>query len=178
MRRLLEFPVDYPAWGDGEVSQTFVPLAIPPRHDLVSTVCAWIFHGDELVLVRQDDGSSNLPRGERRPGETFHEALERIAQESAGVTLRQVRLVGAIEITDSRPVDMAMSKGILSYVPFFVAEVDTPIGDQAEQSILIEPGLAQAHVPDWNQLMDEMLAYALAVRSPSYVSAGASRTAA
>ncbi len=178
MQLLLEFPVDYPAWGDGEVSQTFVPLAIPPHHDLVSHVCAWIFHGDELVLVRQDDGSSNRPGGERRPGETFHEALERIAQETAGVSLRQARLIGAIEITDHRAADIAMINSRLTYVPCFIAEVDTLIGDQAEQRILIEPGLAPAHVPHWDRLMDEMLAYALAVRSTSSVSAAASRTAA
>ena len=43
VRQALQFPIEYPDWGNGQLEITFEPLAIPPRHDLVSSVFGWVF---------------------------------------------------------------------------------------------------------------------------------------
>ena len=151
---------------------------MPPRYDLVPNVYAWVFHRDELVLARDAHGNWALPGADRRSGETFYEALTRGLKEQAGATLSQARLIGAIETVNQGgdEVDQPWANR-MRYTPCFIAEVETLAPGNAEDRLLIEPGLARAYIPGWSALMDEMLAYALAVRSPSSVEE-ASRTAA
>lgn len=177
MRRPLEFPVDYPDSGNGSIARTFVPQAIPPRYDLAPAVMAWLFHREELVLQRRPDGRCELPNGERGAGETFRETLDRIACEQLGAHVREARLIGAVEIVDEQEGCPAPLNQRLQYIPCFIAETNLD-GERADEHVLIEPALARAHVAGWSELMEAMLSYALAVRSPSQVEAVASRTAA
>src|SRR5919199_5426584 len=95
MRQALRFPVEYRAGGDGELEVTFEALAIPPRHELVSSVIGWVFQGEELLLVRQRERGWNLPGGPRQPGEAFRQTLARAAWKEAGAALGRTRPIGA-----------------------------------------------------------------------------------
>jgi len=169
MSRLLEFPVDYPAANNGQVARTFVTLAVPPRHDLVTHVFAWVFHRDDVLLIRQN-GEWALPYSERRPDETFAEALERALDDHAGVALDQMRMVGTIKLVDHAGDDPFAGRA--TYQPWFIATAAGFDEEHADDRMLIEPGLVRAYLRDWTPLMDEMLAFAQAARMSSGVTAG------
>ena len=176
MRQALRFPVEYRAWGDGELEVTFEALAIPPRHELVSSVFGWVFHGDELLLVRQWERGWNLPGGPRQPGETFRQTLARAAWKEAGALLESTRLIGAVRSTNRGPDNrQSPGAGSVSYTVCCLAEVRELLPFSAEfeadDRILIEPRLISKYVQHWSPLMDEMLEFARAVRVSSPVEA-------
>src|ERR687885_2959804 len=96
MRQALRFPVEYRAGGDGELEVTFEALAIPPRHELVSSVIGWVFQGEELLLVRQRERGWNLPGGPRQPGEAFRQTLARAAWKEAGGLVVEKDQIGGV----------------------------------------------------------------------------------
>ncbi len=174
MRQALQFPVEYPAWGNGELEITFEALAIPPRHDLVSAVIGWVFHGNELLLTRHRERGWDLPGGHRKPGETFRETLAREVWEEVGALLASGRLIGATRITNHGPHDLQSPYAYpVSYMASLVADVREPVPFstefEAEDRMLIEPALISKHLKHWSPLMDEMLQFAQAVRIPSQV---------
>ncbi len=173
MRVALEFPVEQEAVAGGLVTTTFVPMAVPPLVEAGSSVRGWIFHGGELVLVRNVEGCWELPGGSRKPGETYREAFERRVWEQAGILLAGARLVGTLR-TLGRGAPSPNSPLLPANVtPCFIAEAAElmPLTGEfdAADRLQIEPALVRAYLTPWNRLMDEMLAYALAVRVPATV---------
>lgn len=174
MRQALQFPVDYPVWGNGELGITFEALAVPPRHELVSSVFGWVFYGDEILLVKHSDRGWELPGGPRRPGETFRETLARRVWEAGGVLLASARTIGATRITNCSPCDTqsqsAHSARLTAYCIAHVREL-LPFSEEfeGEDRMLIEPALVSKYVKDWSPLMDEMLQFAMAARTPSQI---------
>ena len=172
MRQLVEFPVEDEtfAWGRSEV--TFETLAIPPRPDLVTSVFGWVFHGEELLLIRRGHGSWELPGARRRRGETFRETLERAVWEDAGALLSDARLLGGVRTLCFK--DTTGSSGPTSPLRYHLCFVATvrellPFSREfnADDRMLIEPGLVPTLVKPWSALKDEILAYMQAVRVPS-----------
>ncbi len=111
------------------------------------------------------------PGGPRRPGETFRETLERIAWEQAGVLLSQARLLGGLRRI-SRSSDSSIRGGNhVDYSVWFLAESRDllPFSDEfeAEDRLLIEPGLVPSLIKPWSPLMDDMLGYVQAARTMS-----------
>lgn len=173
MRQALQFPIENPDWGNGQLEVTFEPLAIPPRHDLVSSVFGWVFQGNEMLLIRRREHGWELPGGCRKPGETFRGTLDRAVWEAGGVRLDMARFIGAMRVTNHGPHDPYAYP--VSYRPCFITEVREMLPFTAEieaaDRMLIEPELVPRMVRNWSPLMDQMLAFARAVRSPSRVEA-------
>ena len=181
MRVALEFPVEQEVVADGLVTTTFTPMAVPPLVEAGSSVRGWIFHGDELVLVRDMERGWELPGGVRQAGETHREAFERLAWEQAGILLARPRLVGALRTLGRGNVSPNSRLLSTDVVPCFVAEATDlmPLTGEFEAAdrLLIEPALVHAYLKPWNHLIDEMLAYVLAVRAPATVQQPARRLA-
>lgn len=176
MRGSLQFPVHTITENTRQLAVTFETLAVPPPHELVSTVLAWIFHGEELLIVRPRGRSWELPRGERLRGATFRETLDRVLRESTGVLLDSARMIGALRISQSgEPEAEPAASGVSNFIPCFIAEARelVPFDETfaAEDRLRIEPGLAARCVDDWSPLMDELLQYIQAVRAPERVEA-------
>jgi 8-oxo-dGTP pyrophosphatase MutT (NUDIX family) len=173
MRVALEFPVEQEVVTGDLVTTTFTPMAVPPLVVAGSSVRGWIFHGDELVLVCDRERGWELPSGVRQPGETHREAFERLAWERAGILLARPRLVGTLRTLGRG--DLSPNAPLLAadMIPCFVAEATDlmPLTDEFEAAdrLLIEPALVHAYLKPWNRLMDETLAYVLAVRAPATV---------
>ena len=172
MRPTLKFPVEKPAWGDERLELTFETIAVPPRPEIVSLVFGWVFHGNEVLLVRPKGAGWQLPDGRRQRGETFRETWDRTTWEQAGALLTSARMIGALRVTDGEPSEQPdTAAGPVEYRVCFLAEAReiVPFCDafEAEDRMLIEPELLPRVVEQWSPLMDEMLAYALAVRTPA-----------
>jgi ADP-ribose pyrophosphatase YjhB (NUDIX family) len=170
MRPGSQFSVEYIHQGGELFERTFVPLAFPPRHDLVKSVYGWVFHGDELLLVRSQEQGWSLPGGARRPGETLRDTLERIAWESAGALVGQARPVGIVTSSGRWHAPDEPARGQQAWLVSSTAQL-VPFSEHfdAVERLLIEPALIRAYIKDWTPLMDEMLAFALAGRAPSSV---------
>ena len=168
MGRALEFPVESTLLAGTPIEMTFETMAAPPPYELAQSVFGWVFHGEELLLCCDRAGIWGLPGGDRRPGETLHEAFERSLWEATGAQLAGVRMIGAVR-TERRGVPAPSSLPPLSYRVCFVAEVEvlTPFSPAftAGDRMLIEPGLASRLIKRWSPLMDEMLRYAQAAHS-------------
>ena len=174
MRQALQFPIEYPDWGNGQLEVTFEPLAIPPRHDLVSSVFGWVFQGNEMLLIQHRQRGWDLPGGHRKSGETFRRTLAREVWEEGGVLLDTARFIGAVRITNHGAPDPRSPYAYpVSYMACFIAEVRElcpfTAEFEAEDRMLIEPELVPRTVKHWSPLMDQMLAFARAVRAPSRV---------
>jgi ADP-ribose pyrophosphatase YjhB (NUDIX family) len=166
MRRPLAFPVDYAQQGDREVTLTFNAVAIPPRHELVTSVHGLLFYGEELLLVRRRDGGWQLPGAQRRSHETFRETLVRTAWEGSGVLLKDLRLLGVAE---------AIADDHHGQDVWFLAEAETLFDfsdafDHAER-LLIDPGLAPRLLEQWSPRLQAILEYAQSIRAPMLVEA-------
>ena len=177
MRRPLRFPVAEVSQANSRLALTFETLAVPPRHELVSSVHGWIFHGDELLLIRPQGQGWTAPGGERRAGETFRETLARTAWETAGALLSAVRMIGAVKVAeqDAPAATLLPHENAPDYQVWFLAEAREllPFSAhfEAHDRMLIDPTLAPRIVAQWNPLMDAMLAYAQAVRAPLHTGA-------
>lgn len=167
MLRALEFPITYPAWGDGNVTMTFETMAVPPLHERVTAVCGWVYNNGELLIARSTERGWELPGGVRWAGETFAQTLSRATWEDTGVLLGPTRLIGAFRTTN------LAEDGKPTYVVCLLAEARevVPFGDafEAEERALVEPQMLAEMVTDWSPLMEEVLAYAEAVHQPTPV---------
>ncbi len=178
MGRAVEFPMEQSGDGASWAETRFEALAVPPRHELVATVSGWIFHNGELVLVRQRAMGWQVPGGVRRQGETFRETLERVAWEQAGVLLSDARILGWLRRVNHYSSNVSISTTTPGeYSLWFLAEARdlAPFSDEfeADDRMVIEPGLIRSIIKPWTPLRNEMLVYAQAARLVSQVRAEA-----
>jgi ADP-ribose pyrophosphatase YjhB (NUDIX family) len=73
--------------------RTYLATTLPPL-DLVSSVCALVWQGDQIMVVRDPISVHILPGGRREPGETLMQTLHREVLEETGWAIRDARLVG------------------------------------------------------------------------------------
>ena len=73
--------------------RTYLTTMLPPL-DLVTSVRALVWQGDQVLVVRDPVSVHILPGGRREPGETLLQTLEREVLEETGWTIREPHLVG------------------------------------------------------------------------------------
>ena len=78
-----------------------------PLSSLVSSVRAIVFRGDDVLVMRNRDGTHILPGGRVEHGESQVEALRREIVEEAGIEITDIRRVGFMHLRHrtSRPPD-------------------------------------------------------------------------
>ena len=76
-----------------------------PPADLVSSVRAIVFKGDQVLVMRNLDSTHIVPGGRVEEGETFAETLQRELLEEAGVEIRSGAQIGLVHFrhTTSKP---------------------------------------------------------------------------
>jgi ADP-ribose pyrophosphatase YjhB (NUDIX family) len=73
--------------------RTYLTTTLPPLN-LVSSVRALVWHGDQMLVVRDPVSVHILPGGRREPGETLKQTLHREVLEETGWAIRDARLIG------------------------------------------------------------------------------------
>jgi ADP-ribose pyrophosphatase YjhB (NUDIX family) len=166
MLLMVQFPITYSASGDGMIAKTFETMAVPPRHDQITAVCGWVYAGGDLLVVHDAEHGWQLPGGERRAGETFHQTLARTMWEHGGA-LGASRLLGVFKTTD------VAGEHAPTYTVCLLAEARevAPVGDAfvAKERALFEPSMLSTIVDEWDEVMDAALAYAEAIHTPTPV---------
>ncbi len=71
----------------GTVSARFERRTAPPDDALISNINVVPFIGAQVVIIRLEDGSYEVPGGTREPGEAFLETVRRELLEEAGARL-------------------------------------------------------------------------------------------
>jgi 8-oxo-dGTP diphosphatase len=92
-------PEDYPnlfravTWG--AISYRFQVCAFPPPVESISNVNLVPFAGEQVLMIRLQDGRWEIPGGTLEPGESYVDALRRELLEEAGACLLEFNLFGA-----------------------------------------------------------------------------------
>ena len=116
---------DTAKWRDGielEISG-YICSETPPA-DLVSSVRAIVFKADDVLVMRNLDGTYILPGGRVEEGETFDETLRRELLEEAGVEIKVLPQIGLVHLRHTTPKPKGYSYPYPDFLwPVFVASV-------------------------------------------------------
>ncbi len=89
------------AWG--AVHARFEQMDTPPDDALISNVSVVPFVGDQVVVIRLEDGSCEMPGGTREAGETCWQTAQRELVEEAGARLLSYTPFGAWRCHSTSP---------------------------------------------------------------------------
>lgn len=84
------------------VAAAYVTQDLPPP-DYVTSVRTLVFHGDEILLMRNRDRAHLLAGGRIEPGESPLDALHREISEEAGITITDVLRLGFVHLQHRTP---------------------------------------------------------------------------
>ena len=92
-------------WWEGEIEldiSSYVTKDEPPA-DLVSSVRAIVFRGDDVLLMCNRDGTHILPGGRIEHGESQMDALRREIMEEAGIEITDIQRIGFMHLRHRTP---------------------------------------------------------------------------
>jgi 8-oxo-dGTP pyrophosphatase MutT (NUDIX family) len=92
-------------WGDGSMTlaiTAYLAGELPPMHD-VTSVRSLVFRDDQVLVVRDPNGSHILPGGRRGEQETLEETVCREVLEETGWALGELALLGFMQFHHLTP---------------------------------------------------------------------------
>ena len=105
LKRCAPVATEKSVWRGGEIKlivSAYLTDDQPPS-ELVSSVRALVFRGDNILLMRNRGGIHILPGGRIEPGETQLDALRREILEEAGVRITDIQGLGFIHLRHQTP---------------------------------------------------------------------------
>ena len=92
-------------WWEGEIEldiSAYISEDDPPAV-LVSSVRAIVFRGDDVLVMRNRDGTHILPGGRIERGESQMDALRREVEEEAEIEITDIRQIGFMHLRHRTP---------------------------------------------------------------------------
>ena len=105
LKRYAPVATEKSIWRGGEIKlvvSAYLTDDQPPS-ELVSSVRALVFRGDNILLMRNRGGIHILPGGRIEPGEAKLDALQREILEEAGVRITDIQSLGFMHLRHQTP---------------------------------------------------------------------------
>ncbi|WP_129122737.1 NUDIX hydrolase [Veronia nyctiphanis] len=150
-------------WGFGPAKLTWLAASADIDLNNVTSVHGYLLHNNQLAIVQNKRKGFEIPGGHVEKGETLEASLRREALEEACVTIEKPKLLGFVEVNNSKnpefPDDSPYPK--VGYLAFFCADIREllPFSAEFETSHrqFIEPSsLPKAHHA-WNSVFQQSL---------------------
>jgi 8-oxo-dGTP pyrophosphatase MutT (NUDIX family) len=129
-------------WREGKIElaiSAYIVKDAPPA-ELVSSVRAIVFRGDDVLVMRNRDGTHILPGGRIEQGESQMDALRREILEEAGIEITDIRRIGFMYLQHRTPKPPGYPYPYPDFFwPIFSAQYledspNGPVPDEYEQS--------------------------------------------
>lgn len=157
--------VSYVDWG-GRVKLTWLPTTELPERKLITSVHAFCFDHDQLLMVDLEDRGWDFPGGHIEVGETPVECVMREVMEEAYVK-GLCTLLGVIEVNHSEN-DQWNEKSpypLIGYQVFYRIDLTEllPFAGKYESNrrMLIDPGKVADYFKGWNKTYQAIMESAL-----------------
>lgn len=159
----------YVNWVDSRVKLTWKRDNHLPIQDLITSVHGFCFHDNKLLLVDLNHRGWDFPGGHLESGETPEECFKREALEE-GYVDGESQLLGYIIVdhSDNHKWDEKSPYPRVGYQVFYRMDIGNLYTFEAEyesvQRTFINPDEVLDFYPEWNELYQEILNYALSLR--------------
>lgn len=159
----------YVNWGGSKVKLTWKRDSQLPPRKLVTSVHGFCLKEDKILLVNLNHRGWDFPGGHIEQEETPEQCLKREAYEEGYVTGR-ITLLGHIIVdhNENPTYDASSIYPKVGYQVFYRMDIDRlhefEAQFEAAERILINPRVIKEYYHDWNELYQEILACALAIK--------------
>ncbi|WP_419961766.1 NUDIX hydrolase [Psychrobacillus sp. BM2] len=159
----------YVSWGNSKIKLTWKRDSQLPPRNLITSVHGFCLKEGKLLLVNLNHRGWDFPGGHIEHEETPEDCLKREAYEEGYVT-GSIFLLGHIIVdhNENPKWDASSKYPKVGYQVFYLMNIDRLHDFQAQfesaERILINPGEVIEYYHDWNELYQEILDYALALK--------------
>ena len=159
----------YVNWGKSRIKLTWISSYILPQPDLITSVHAFCFHQEKLLLVDIKNRGWNFPGGHIEPNESPLECVKREVMEEACVE-GDFTYLGYVEVNHSEnPAWNSNSPyPLIGYQAMYRMDITRILPFDAifesAQRIFIHPFEVHLHCEDWHEVYADILSRALSYK--------------